>query len=312
LPLPDRLRSGNVQKTKRKFSFDSCGLRSNQRNSFHCALEVIEMSTKAATLQYRPTIPLLIALIALLACASSWADGGAPGNESSAGEMRTSESLHYRMGGRANERDPAKGSLSVDEFGPLELAGKRSRVDGKPSGNEEGVMAQSGSFDFWFYDADVILFNDDDHDGYYFGIDLLFDADTIYGSADVYAAVYLSYEGGPWNEYAVTDDFRLYGASSDDEFVLVTELMSGYPSGDYDLLIELFDAYDGAFLASFGPEDTSELGYLPLEDFNRDAPPRETRVVVSRGGGGGTGLMALLALSLALAGRRVVRRRVLR
>ena len=126
---------------------------------------------------------------------------------------------------------------------------------------------------------------------------ILFDADTIYNSAEVYAAVYLSYEGGPWNEYAVSEDFILFGSSSNDDYVLVTELMSGYPTGDYDLLIELFDAVDGAFLASFGPEDSSELSYLPLEDFNRDAPIIETRVTVTRGGGGGAlGIWMLLAM----------------
>ena len=105
----------------------------------------------------------------------------------------------------------------------------------------------------------MILFSDDDRDGYYYGIDLLIDADTIYSEADVYAVVYLSLDGGPWNEYAATEDFTLFGASGDDAYVLVTELMSGYPRGSYDLLIELFDAWDGSFLASLGPEESSEL-----------------------------------------------------
>jgi hypothetical protein len=144
---------------------------------------------------------------------------------------------------------------------------------------------------------------DDDRDGYFYGIDLLIDADTIYGVADVYAAVYLSLEGGPWNEYAVTEDFTIFGASGDDEFVLVTELMSGYPTGSYDLLIELFDAWDGSYVASFGPEDTSELAYLPLEDFNRDEPRYDPPVVVSHGGGGAAGLWLLLPL-LAFTIRR--------
>ena len=73
--------------------------------------------------------------------------------------------------------------------------------------------------DFWFYAADVELFADDDRDGFYHGIDLLFDADTIYNSAEVYAVLYLSLNGGPWNEYAETDNFLLFGASADDEYV---------------------------------------------------------------------------------------------
>ena len=80
-----------------------------------------------------------------------------------------------------------------------------------------------------------------------------------------------------------------------------TELVSGYPKGDYDLLIELYDAYDGAFLASMGPEDTSELSYLPLEDSTRDSSDN-TQVVVNSGGGslGWLLLFAILAVRMTL------------
>jgi hypothetical protein len=39
-------------------------------------------------------------------------------------------------------------------------------------------------------------------------------------------------------------------------------------------------------VASFGPEDTSELAILPLEDIGRDAPAGTTQIVVNSGGGG--------------------------
>ena len=211
-------------------------------------------------------------------------------------EARESTTLHFESGGRSNNRDPSKGTMTQDSYDGLQQGKSRGSSVSKLDGSSAATQ-QAANFDFWIYEADVILFNDDDNDGYFFGIDLLFDADTIYGAADVYAAVYLSFEGGPWNEYAVTDDFTIFGASANDEYVLVSELMSGYPTGDYDLLIELFDADNGDFLASFGPGDTSELSFLPLEDFNRDAPT-ETVVVVSRGGGGATGFIMLLALGL--------------
>jgi len=218
-------------------------------------------------------------------------------------EVRSSKSVQFRDGGRSNNRDTSEGTATVDRYDPLQTAGGRTSGQSKlAAGSATG--AQATGFDFWIYDADVILFNDDDFDGHFFGIDLLFDADTIYGAADVYAAVYLSLDGGPWNEYAVTDDFTIFGASGDDEYVLVTELMTGYPTGSYDLLIDLFDANDGAFLASFGPEDSSNLGFLPLEDFDRDAPVTNgTVVVVSEGGGGAAGLWLLLALGLLTIGR---------
>jgi len=245
---------------------------------------------------YRKKAGLSVVAI-LLATTSVVALGEVPGSESESPEPRSSESLHFPEGGRANNRDPDKATLSVDRYDALVKQGNRSESVTKPSGNVSGSEAlQSSANDFWIYDANVELFYDDDGDSYYYGIDLLFDADTIYGSADIYAAVYLSYEGGPWNEYAVTEDFTIYGDSGADEYVLVTELMSGYPTGEYDLLIELFDAYDGSFIASLGPEDTSELAYLRLEDFTRDEPVVEQRVVITRGGGGALGIWMLLAL----------------
>lgn len=180
----------------------------------------------------------------------------------------------------------------------------RSAASNKTGGD---AAAASPNTEFWFYAADVVLFNDHDRDGYFHGVDLLFDADTYYLFADVYAVLYLSLEGGPWAEYAATEVFTISGASEDDEYVVVTELVSGYPRGDYDLLIELFDADTDAFLASYGPVDTPELAFLPLEDKAGDAPPRDgTTVIVSERGGGSPAPSSLLILLLAaLRGVRI-------
>ena len=120
--------------------------------------------------------------------------------------------------------------------------------------------------------------------------------------ADVFAVLYLSYEGGPWNEYAETEDITLFGTSLFDDYVVETELVSGYPTGEYDILIELYDAWDGSYLASIGPEDTSELSYLPLEDSTRDSTNGNTQVVVNSGGGslGWLLLFVLLAVRMTL------------
>jgi len=190
------------------------------------------------------------------------------------------------------------GKITYDEFEALNIDGARDKKEARSAQQKMGAVSSQGAdLNFWFYDVDVQLFSDFDHDGYYFGIDLLFDADTNYSSADVYAVLYLSFDYGPWNEYAETEDFTLFGTASSDDYVVETELVSGYPTGDYDILIELFDAYDGTYLASFGPEDTSELALLPLEDSTRDTPPGgQTQVVVNSGGGGSTGLLFLLGL----------------
>jgi hypothetical protein len=156
-------------------------------------------------------------------------------------------------------------------------------------------IGQSVDPNFWFYDVDVSLFSDFDRDGYFFGLDILFDADTHYAVADVYAVLYLSYEYGPWNEYAATNDFTLFGTSGTDDYTVETELVSGYPTGSYDILIELYDADTNAWLASIGPEEAVDLSYLPLEDSTRDAGTGETQVVVNSGGGS-AGLLLLFGL----------------
>lgn len=228
--------------------------------------------------------------------------------------VRSSISRHYAKGGRDN---PTLSSEALDEYASLATSGSRSKSHmsgglAKPVSGSQS--SQSASLDFWFYDADVQLFNDDDGDGYFHGIDLLFDADTIYSAAEVYAVVYLSLDFGPWNEYGVTEDFWIFGASGTDEYVLVTELMSGYPTGNYDLLIELFDAADNSFLASFGPDDTSALSFLPLEDFDRDEPIADVPIAVSHGHGGGGAadtwtISMLLLLLVVSAAKKIGRRR---
>ena len=203
------------------------------------------------------------------------------------------------------------GAISLDEFEPLITIGSRSestRASGQKNLNGGAVLssaeAATANTDFWIYSADVELYSDLDRDGYFYGIDLTFDADTVYTVADVYAVIYLSYKLGPWNEYASTDDFTIFGASGGDAYVMDTELVSGYPTGDYDILIELFDAYDGTFVASLGPEDSSALSYLPLEDLGRDTPYEPT-VVVNNGGGGSLGWFAIFSLlGVAGLGRR--------
>lgn len=228
-------------------------------------------------------------------------------------DARTSVSQHAVQGGRTN---PARTAVTSDEYPAMVTAGERNKSATRAGFSKPGAgstSAESAGIDFWVYDADVQLFNDDDADGYYHGIDLLFDVDTNFSSAEIYAVVYLSYEGGPWNEYAATEDITIFDSSGSDEYGLVTELMQGYPTGSYDLLIEIFDAYDGTFLADFGPIDSSAMSFLPLEDFNRDAPIDEVQIAVSHGGGGGAldawMLSMLVLLLIVTAIRKIWRHR---
>lgn len=249
--------------------------------------------------QYLPDgrLSALILFLSLAAALCGMQTARADGSE------RVVESTHYSSGGRdgrqvvSTTRDTFAASQAVDKSAVRAAA--KSAQQANQSANEE----------FWFYSADIVLFGDADFDGFYSGIDLLFDADTIYSEADVYAVVYLSFEGGPWEEYAVTDTFTIFGASDNDDYSVVTDLVSGYPTGSYDVLIELFDAFNDDFLAFIGPDDTSELSFLPLEDIARDTPPETTTVVINtESGGGAAGLWTLSGLILLFLSTRLIRR----
>ena len=223
-------------------------------------------------------------------------------------EKRTVVNSFFSVEGR-DQAVPDK--VSKDDSAPLAKSDQRTKTDLRSAlSGTSASTSQTPNIDFWFYSADVVLFADNDGDGYFSGIDLLFDADTYYSRAEVYAVAYLSLDGGVWTEYAVTENFVINGSSGNDEYVIVTDLVSGYPAGSYDILIELFDAYDHSFVADVGPENTSELAFLPLEDAGRDAPGTAARpVVVNHGGGGGSADPWTLALLTLVAASSVVLRR---
>lgn len=142
---------------------------------------------------------------------------------------------------------------------------------------------------FRIYDARTELAGDVDDDGYFYRLRVTFDADVDSGEAAVYAMLFLSYEGGPWNHYFTTDVFYLYEDASFDDYEVVTQLLEGYPTGYYDLLIELYEADWDVHVASYGPYEDAALRAIPLEDQTRDYPHDD-------GGGGGLGWLSLMLL----------------
>ena len=256
-----------------------------------------------AKLDRKPAIALVIAAALMIAISATSAAAVVADD----GNKRVTHSTHYTGDGRDNAvvikeaRDEHETRVPSGELREKTKSGAQSKASSD--------ISMSPNTDFWFYLADVELYGDTDRDGYYSGIDLLFDVDTYYSVVDVYAVAYLSYEGGPWEEYAVTEDFTIFGSSGTDDYVIVTDLVSGYPTGDYDILVEVFDAHTSEFLAFSGPEDTSELAFLPLEDMDRDTPATETRITVNSGGGGASGLILLMMLGVAAAVSRLRRLR---
>ncbi len=246
-----------------------------------------------ARLDGKPAIALLIAVALLIMISATSAAADVAGGD----EQRISNSTHFDGDGRGNARliGESRDVYHSPASGTEQRGKTRTGVHSKASFD----YSMAPNTDFWFYFADVELYGDSDRDGFYSGIDLLFDIDTYYSAADIFAVAYLSKDGGPWEEYVVTEDFTVFGSSGNDDYIVVTDLVSGYPRGDYDILVEVFDAGTGEFLAYIGPEDTSELAFLPLEDMERDAPATETRVTVSSGGGGASDLLLLIFLGLS-------------
>ncbi|RPI62276.1 MAG: GlyGly-CTERM sorting domain-containing protein [Lysobacterales bacterium] len=159
--------------------------------------------------------------------------------------------------------------------------------------------------DSWIYDATADIFADRDSDGYYSYLRVRFDADTIYDETYVYAEIYVSADGTAWEHLYSTNDFAIWGSDPDDDYEVETELVSGYSTGLYDVLVELYDADTGELLDEYGPNESPLFSMVPLEDAERDglvAPPPVT--VVHQGGGGAVSWLALAGLLGALALRR--------
>jgi len=188
---------------------------------------------------------------------------------------------------------------------------------------KEGSRTESGSAEkltlttsymhsgnFSIYTVDTNLISDMDYDGFYHRFSITIDADTSYTDADVYAKIYLSYEGGPWNYMASSDIYHIHSDSAQDAFTIETELTDGFYAGYYDVRIELYDANYNEWVLSYGPYDDSSISTLPLEDSYNDNfydnfdeySHTTTEVFVS--GHGSMGGWLLLALSLMLVARK--------
>lgn len=207
---------------------------------------------------------------------------------------RLSQSVEGPVSAQASLKSEQLTQVPVDEEAPLVSGG------GRPAAQR--LLAHPTGRIFAVYDAQTLLTRDYDDDGFYHRLRVSFDPDvTSGGSAWVYARLYLSLEGGPWNHYFTTDVFPIDGVNTGDAYEVVTNLLDGYPTGYYDVLIELYDADYDLLVDSYGPYEDRDLAVLPLEDSYRD----------DEGGGGAMGPgLALLALLAAIRSRRVAGSRI--
>ncbi len=180
----------------------------------------------------------------------------------------------------------------LEQAAPLVTTGSRAE-----SPAQQRLAAHPGGLVFSVFDAQAELSWDDDDDGFYHRLRVNFDADVSGNEAWVFARLYLSLEGGPWNHYYTTEVFSINGDASDDDYEVVTRLLDGYPTGYYDVLIELYDADYNLLVVNYGPYEDRDLAVLPLEDSYRDS-----YYDYDNGGGGAMGPGLLLLALLAIAG----------
>lgn len=198
-------------------------------------------------------------------------------------------------------------SAAVGERGSAEttILKEQRTQSGTTLSKPRSVALATVAGNSWIFDADAVLFDDFDGDGYYRFLSLRFDADTYLPDMYVYAMLYLSADGETWEHYFTTQDFLIGGTVPDDEYFVETELLEGYAPGLYDVLIELYDADFGTFEDDFGPAESSALSLLPIEDASFDAAA--VQIAVSSEGGGGT--IGIWMLPVLFAVGRAARRR---
>ena len=143
---------------------------------------------------------------------------------------------------------------------------------------------ESRQFDIFYINA--WLFNDDDHDGFYSSFDLTFDLDVDYGSAGVFAEIWIRPENGYYELLHTTDVFTIEGYGTHDEYHVSTDLIDDFPVGYYDILIELYDIDHSVYtpVASANSYSFDSLYALPLESRDRHNDYGSVGVTVSAAG----------------------------
>lgn len=160
--------------------------------------------------------------------------------------------------------------------------------------------------DFWIYDSWTTLSHDFDYDGYYSKLTVEFDADTVFSRAYVYAVIYLGVDG-IFDPIHTSSVFAIDGDSSIDSFVVESELISGFPSNDYEVLVELYDADYDDFVAFADGLDDADLTFNPLESEDYEVVT-ETRVVIVDEHGGSSSVLSLFALFAGIFMRALLKR----
>lgn len=131
-----------------------------------------------------------------------------------------------------------------------------------------GKAQKYGSNHLYIQDGAVYLYDDLDGDGYYSKLRVDFDVDSPYSDYfDVYAELFIRRVGdAEWTHYYTTDVFEIYSDYSSDEYSVTTRLNTGFPPGNYEVLIDLFEYGYSGVVDTLSPYNDYDLTNLPLED----------------------------------------------
>ncbi|HKU12798.1 MAG TPA: choice-of-anchor H family protein [Steroidobacteraceae bacterium] len=175
---------------------------------------------------------------------------------------------------RVSQYGEARGSKSATAKSAKQHDGRAATKTSPLKSVRPAVAAKSArASDFWFFDAGSVLLADRDDDGFHHEFRVRFDADVISGEAVVYARLYLRRAGdADWLLYHETDDFHIFADDGDDDYFVTTSLDDGWPTGDYDVLIDLYESGFSGIVATIGPFDSGALALLPLEETGLDLP----------------------------------------
>ena len=184
---------------------------------------------------------------------------------------------------QAQPLDPQRVSKYTEARGAsVPLTQKSAKTHTAPAANKTAALksvrpsapTRSAKIsDFSFFDAGSTLLADRDGDGFHREFRVRFDADVVSGDALVFARLYLRRAGDrDWLLYHETDDFQISGGDGDDDYFVTTTLDDGWPTGDYDVLIDLYESGFSGIVATIGPLDSDALALLPLEEAGLDLP----------------------------------------
>jgi len=117
----------------------------------------------------------------------------------------------------------------------------------------------------WISDIGTLLFDDADGDGYHAGFSITIDVDSEYGDTEVYANIYLQSALDPLVLLHKTSRFSIYGSTIGDEYRIDTELRNNFAAGEYDVMVDIHDAWSDQLLDTANARGFSNLSGLPLE-----------------------------------------------